>query len=212
LLRESEAFDFEMFYYNSDGSEATFCGNGARCMVWFARHIGVLKEEYSFKAADGAHKARILQVKEQEAIISLSMINPKIYGTFDNSHYLNTGTYHVVKFTNDVKSTDVVTEGREIRYSTHFQPHGTNVNFVEVNHNHLLVRTYEKGVEDETLACGTGVVASAVAASLNFGGNHFKVSTPGGELEVEFAISGTEISEVMLTGPTKYVFDGIVQL
>ena len=129
-----------------------------------------------------------------------------------NSYYLNTGTYHVVKFVDNPDNIDIIESGHEIRYDSRYEPHGTNVNFAKLLKKELYVRTYEKGVEDETLSCGTGVTASAIAASLKYGGDSFYVNTAGGRLFVSFSRAGEIIKNVKLTGPAKLVFEGTIDI
>lgn len=210
LLREREGYDFEMVFYNPDGSPATFCGNGGRCIVAFASLLDIIGPDCRFLAPDGEHSAEILSQNGQEFIVSLEMRDAILYEQSGNSCFLNTGTYHFVEFVEDNSRIDVVERGRAIRYQEKYEPHGTNVNFVTRDGDHLSVRTYEKGVEGETLSCGTGVTASAVAASLMFGGNHFRVSTPGGQLKVEFNKIQDQFKEIRLIGPAVKVFEGIL--
>lgn len=212
LLSTEEGFDFRMVYYNSDGSEATFCGNGGRCIVAFAAAMGLNKKEYHFIAADGIHQAEIIEHKGNKSIISLGMQDASIYSFSPAVCYLNTGTYHLVKFVDDVSELDVVKIGRSIRNEVQYAPHGTNVNFVAVKTDGLYLRTYEKGVENETLACGTGATAAAISASLLHGGNEFKVHTLGGTLKVTFAVDGDKYTDVILTGEATKVFDGQIEL
>lgn len=208
LLRDHDTLDFEMVYYNSDGSTATFCGNGGRCLVAFAESLGIIGTDTRFIAADGIHSAVVLEKNQQYCVIKLEMSNPIIYSQDDNSCYLNTGTWHYVKFVSDVEAVNVREDGRKLRYQERFKPQGSNINFVQFSNNSIKVRTYEKGVEDETLACGTGVTASAIAVSLINGLTEFKVATRGGNLTVEFSRQGNSFTEVYLTGPATKVFEG----
>jgi diaminopimelate epimerase len=211
LLNEKDGFDFEMIYFNADGNEGSMCGNGGRCIVQFASGLGIKKNEYSFLATDGAHKAEIYLDKE----ISLKMNNVNSI-QFSIDHYiLNTGSPHYVKFVKDLAHFDVVTEGRKIRYSKQFSENGINVNFVETLHDdEIFVRTYERGVEDETLSCGTGVTASALVAAHNDNGfNRVEVKTKGGNLSVEYEKkSETEFENIWLSGPATFVFSGEIEL
>jgi diaminopimelate epimerase len=211
LLNKKDDFDFEMIYYNADGNVGSMCGNGGRCMVQFASNLGIKKNEYSFLATDGTHKAEIDLDKE----ISLKM-NDVNNVSFSLDHYvLNTGSPHYVTFVKDVEKMDVKAEGRKIRNSKPFAAEGINVNFVETLHeDQIYVRTYERGVEDETYSCGTGVTASALMAAHNDNGfNRVEVKTKGGDLSVEFEkISETEFTNIWLSGPATFVFSGEIEL
>jgi len=208
LVRHSEGYDFGMTYFNSDGSEATFCGNGGRCITAYAFANGISDINCRFLAADGVHHATVKEHSGQVMLIELGMKDAVIYSQEKDFYYLNTGTYHVVKFVDNPDEVDVVESGREIRFDARFEPHGTNVNFARIFKNELYVRTYEKGVESETLSCGTGVTASAIAASLKKGGTDFYVNTAGGRLHVSFTRTDTVFKDVKLTGPTRSVFEG----
>lgn len=159
ILEDSDEFSFKMVYFNSDGSGGMMCGNGGRCIVAFARDLGI--DRYDFEAADGPHDAQLLPSGD----IRLKMKDAGGIELYDDASYrIDTGTRHFVRFVESVDDVEVVPCGREIRYREEFAPVGTNVNFVEPCDGRLLVRTYEKGVEDETYACGTGIVASAISA------------------------------------------------
>jgi diaminopimelate epimerase len=212
LVQHSEGYDFGMNYFNSDGSHATFCGNGARCITAFAHQNGISGKTSRFLAADGIHHACITENNGSVMIVELEMQDPVIYNQEKNFCYLNTGTYHVVKFVDNPDDVDILEDGREIRYDARFEPHGTNVNFARLLKKELYVRTYEKGVENETLSCGTGVTASAIAASLKYGGDSFYVNTAGGRLFVSFTRSGDIVKLVKLTGPARLVFTGEIEI
>ena len=211
LLNKKQDFDFEMVYYNADGNVGSMCGNGGRCIVQLASTLGIKKNEYLFLATDGTHKAEIDLDKE----ISLKM-NDVSNVSFSLDHYvLDTGSPHYVKFVKDVDKLDVVAEGRKIRNSKEFAEKGINVNFVEILHeDQIYVRTYERGVENETFSCGTGVTASALMAAHNENGfNRVEVKTKGGELSVEYEkISETEFKNIWLSGPATFVFSGEIEL
>ncbi len=212
LVQHSEGYDFGMNYFNSDGSPATFCGNGGRCIVAFSYQIGITGNVCRFMAADGIHHARIMENNGHEMSVELEMQDAKIYSTENNIYYMNTGTYHVVKFVKDPDNIDIMESGREIRFDASYAPHGTNVNFATSLKKELYVRTYEKGVENETLSCGTGVTASAIAASLKYGGNAFFVNTAGGRLHVSFSRKEETFKDVKLTGPARFVFEGKIEI
>jgi diaminopimelate epimerase len=212
LVQHSEGYDFGMNYFNSDGSAATFCGNGGRCITAFAHQMGICGNICRFMAADGIHHAQITENSGPTMIVELGMQDAVLYSTESNLYYLNTGTYHVVKFVENPDNIDVVETGREIRFDSRFGPHGTNVNFAKMLKKQLYVRTYEKGVENETLSCGTGVTASAIAASLKYGGTSFYVNTAGGRLYVSFERADNTFKKVKLTGPAKLVFEGAIEI
>lgn len=211
LLNKKDGVDFEMVYFNADGNEGSMCGNGGRCIVQFASMLGIKKNEYLFSATDGIHKAEIDLDKE----VSLKM-NDVNKVQFSLDHYiLNTGSPHYVQFVKGLENFDVVEEGRKIRYSKQFAEKGINVNFVETLHDdEIFVRTYERGVENETLSCGTGVTASALIAAHNDNGfNRVEVKTIGGNLSVEFdKKSETEFKNIWLCGPATFVFSGEISL
>lgn len=211
LLENQKAFDFKMVYYNSDGRESSFCGNGSRCIVAFAKELGIVKGSVtSFTAADGAHTAKI-----KGDIISMKMRDVKDIEVRPDHYLLNTGSPHYVKFISGVKSADVVSEGRNVRYSSRFKKEGVNVNLVEKNGKGVYVRTYERGVEDETLSCGTGVTASAIASSLQgiCTGSNCRMLTPGGELTVRFhRESDNAFNDIWLEGPATKVYKGEIKI
>ena len=167
LLEEECGADFRMRYFNSDGPEATMCGNGGRCMALFARHAGVVGERMAFAAVDGLHRAEVLACGDDAGRIALGMTEPHGFAEAEEGYFVDTGSPHYVRFVEDVERVDVRGEGRRVRNLPAFAgTGGVNVNFVEVaGEGTLKVRTYERGVEDETLACGTGSVAAAVVAS-----------------------------------------------
>ena len=211
LLNNKPGFDFEMVYFNSDGKKGSMCGNGGRCLIKFASMLGIKKTKYFFSAADGPHEAEIDFNRE----IRLKMQDVKGI-EYSYTHFiLNTGSPHYVKSVRDVMQVNVVEEGRSIRYSKEFEEDGINVNFVEVlGDDTIYVRTYERGVEDETLSCGTGVTASAlISAHSDNGFNRVEVKTNGGRLSVEFEkISDQEFQNIWLCGPAELVYKGEVNL
>ncbi len=207
LLEQAEGYDFRMVYYNSDGSESTMCGNGGRCITAFAALLGVITDKARFLAIDGAHTATI----HLDGSISLHMVDVNNIELGEDHAILNTGSPHYIEWVDDVVNTDVYAYGNEIRNRNEYQPAGINVNFVQVvGDNQLLVRTYERGVEDETLSCGTGVTAAAIAATADATGTFLtEIETPGGVLQVSF-IKDTPYSakDVILIGPAEFVFSG----
>lgn len=185
LLELEPGADFKMVYFNSDGKESSMCGNGGRCIVSFAKSLGLCKEKTFFLAADGLHEALI----DENEMVSLKMLDVNEIEIGADYFYLNTGSPHYVKLVNDIENIDVLSEGKAIRYSDRFKLEGTNVNFIQKKDEQLFVRTYERGVENETLSCGTGVTAAALVASilgLSNNKNNCLVKTMGGNLEVSF--------------------------
>jgi len=211
LMNNKEDYDFEMKYYNADGKLGSLCGNGSRCMIRFAYHMGIHKYTYHFLAADGPHEAEI----DNHNLIRVKMndvTDIKEHSTFT---LLNTGSPHLVKFVNDVMNVDVVETGRDIRNSKNYAEEGINVNFVEsVDDDTIFVRTYERGVEDETLSCGTGVTAAALMSAHNPRGfNRVEVKTHGGSLSVEFnKTADNHFENIWLCGPAELVFTGEMEL
>lgn len=212
LLRNHAEHDFEMIFNNPDGSPASFCGNGGRCIVAFAQSLEIIGMQTKFMAPDGIHNATILREEGHETLVRLEMCDAVIYESTDTYCYLNTGTYHYVEFVEDLNQIDIINKGRNIRMQDRFLPHGTNVNFVGLSPNGLMVRTYEKGVENETLSCGTGVTASAIAASLRQGGSDFLVNTPGGKLRVTFKHDAGRFFHIYLEGNATRVFEGQISI
>lgn len=210
LLEPETGYDFKMVYYNSDGNESTMCGNGGRCIMAFAKLLGVIKDEATFVAIDGPHHATI----DRQGIVHLAMQDVHHIAAKDDHAILNTGSPHYITWVDDVDGTDVFTNGRGIRNGESFQPKGINVNFVQVLENSIKVRTYERGVEDETLSCGTGVTAAAIATTKQaIGKFDIAIHTPGGELKVAFNKSTTDsATDVVLTGPATLVFEGEIDL
>jgi len=211
LLNTHSDYDFEMKYYNADGREGTMCGNGGRCLVKFAYDRGIIKSEYNFIAIDGKHEASV----ELDGTVSLKMNDVDEIEYKGDYYLLNTGSPHYVKIKENVMDLDVYTEGYKIRYSPAFEKNGINVNFVEQleDSDKILVRTYERGVEDETYSCGTGVTAAALISYHNENGfNHVDVQTKGGKLSVEYDKVGDSFKNIWLTGPAEKVFEGTITL
>lgn len=211
LLNTADGYDFEMKYFNADGRESTMCGNGGRCLTMFAYHQGIIRTVYKFIAIDGPHEAEI----DPKGLVRLKMQDVPTIEEHSGDYTLNTGSPHYVKMVNRLEDYNVFTKGRDIRNSDNFKPSGINVNFVEVEDEHeISVRTYERGVEDETLSCGTGVTASALVNYHNEQGfNEVTVLTRGGKLSVEFDRDRTgAYSNIWLVGPAEKVFTGTVFL
>lgn len=210
LLENSEKQDFKMMYYNADGNEGSMCGNGGRCIVAFAKQLGIIKNETSFDAIDGLHFASV-----KNEIVSLKMIDVSDIVEENTHSFLNTGSPHHVTFCNSVSAINVKEEGAKIRYGAPYFKTGTNVNFVEkTSNNTFKVRTYERGVEDETLACGTGVTAVAIAAHKikKTTKNTIEIEVLGGNLEVSFKNEGKNYTNVFLKGPAQFVFEGTIEI
>lgn len=230
LLESSAEYDFRMVYYNSDGSGGMMCGNGGRCMVAFAADRGIT--HFDFDAADGFHTAEILSVEGPCKTVRLKMKDVQEYMQYDNltgpaaasdGYFLDTGTRHYVRFVTDLESYDIVNEGRDIRYNAvELQPVGANVNYVEPFEAGVKVRTYEKGVEDETFACGTGIVASCVASCIKGitpsekyedGRVRYDVKAKRDALSVDFIPNeNMAAQDVWLTGPATYVAEIIIDI
>ena len=214
LLESAADADFRMVYYNADGGESTMCGNGGRCIVAFAKRLGIIGGRTRFLAIDGLHDATI---SEDEAGTKVWLQMSDVSGMDQDGEraILNTGSPHYVRWTDDAAGTQVVEEGRRIRRSKPFAAKGINVNFAKrMDGNRLEVRTYERGVEDETLSCGTGVTAVAISASgTATGAFQYTIQTPGGVLEVSFQKTASDAAEhVVLAGPAAFVFAGQIQL
>lgn len=211
LLNKHPEYDFEMVYFNADGKEGSMCGNGGRCLVKFAWHMGIKAHSYRFIATDGPHDAKI----DENGIVSLKMVDVDNVAIEGSHKILNTGSPHYVQFVQNLPLLDVITEGKAVRYGETFKKEGINVNFAEkLDNGSLFVRTYERGVEDETLSCGTGVTAAAISLLPNPDGfNKVSVKTPGGKLAVEFdATGGKTFSNIWLIGPAELVYKGEITL
>lgn len=214
LVQQSpEGGDFFMKYYNADGRASTFCGNGGRCIVAFAAALGVHSGRCDFLGTDGWHHGEM--ISGERVTISMSDVLA-IQRLGPDAMTLYTGSPHYVAFAEHVESMDVFTEGRNIRYSDMFAAEGINVNFVQfLRPGEIRVRTYERGVEDETYACGTGVVAAAIASAVQFEPtvSSWKIHAKGGDLQVDFIKQGPEhFEQVKLTGPAVEVFKGTLPI
>ena len=211
LLENHADFDFKMVYYNSDGNESSMCGNGGRCLVAFAKQMGVVKNKAEFEAVDGYHFATI----DAEGIVALQMKDVDAIKNESNYTFLNTGSPHHVQLVNDLKNLDVKVEGSKIRYSDLYGNAGSNVNFVNQLANDIFaVRTYERGVEDETLSCGTGVTAVAIAMHQlgKTKNNIIDLNVEGGKLKVQFDEDNGNYTNVFLIGPATFVFEGKIEM
>ncbi|MBD3286045.1 diaminopimelate epimerase [candidate division WOR-3 bacterium] len=216
LVKKDEISDFRMVYFNADGSRASFCGNGARALVLYTYVEGISPSPMTFVSDVGEHKGIVADGKPSVSLPDPSDIelNLDIKGLPSPLHFVNSGVPHTVRFVEDIKAVDVDNLGRKIRSHTRFSPAGTNANFVQVHHDDCVyVRTYERGVEAETLACGTGAVAvAAVLNRLKGFPSPVNLSFPGGGLVVSFDESGSGITNVMLGGETGIVFRGEIDV
>jgi len=208
LLENHPDLDFKMVYYNADGNESSMCGNGGRCLVAFAKQLGVIADKAVFKAIDGLHHASI-----ENGIVKLQMQDVDVVEKYESHVFLNTGSPHHVQFEDAIENFDIKTKGAKIRYGAPYNEAGSNVNFVKkITDQIFAVRTYERGVEDETLSCGTGVTAVAIAMhALNqTGENQITLKVQGGELQVSFEVENGIYKNVWLMGPAELVFKGKV--
>lgn len=212
LIVNSTEADFEMRYFNSDGNLSTLCGNGGRCAVAFAHHKKMIGEETRFMAIDGIHRAQIVF----SDLVRLEMQEVHSFTSYDAAVVIDTGSPHYVQLVKEAATIDVQKEGAAIRYSEAFAPEGINVNFVEKKtEQYFVIRTYERGVENETLACGTGAVAAALV--LHFlgetgGATQVELQAPGGVLNVDFELNQQTYQNVHLQGPATFVFSGTITL
>ena len=231
FLQQKEGFDFEMVYFNADGTAGSMCGNGGRCLTAFAHYLGVFKGKCTFWAIDGVHEAVVKGAIEHNQLgnavwVELKMINVASDNIEQGNDYflMNTGSPHYVVLVEDLTDINIYDNGRAIRYSERFAKEGVNVNFVEIlkDQKGIEVATYERGVEDETFSCGTGVTAAAIAYHLKTGGGtEVPIKTKGGQLEVKFSKNiypnkgGTEggtFENVWLCGPATQVFGGAITI
>lgn len=212
LLQNREGYDFEMIYFNADGNESTMCGNGGRCIVAFAHFLNIIKDKGYFLAIDGPHDAQI----SNKDWVELKMSDVKHVINEDEHYEMDTGSPHYVTFVEDVDDINVVENGQAIRYSKKYREKGINVNFVEKTNQGIKVLTYERGVEDETLSCGTGVTAAALSYYLESPNKQLvrvPISSKGGELEVRFeAEEEGGFKNIWLCGPAVQVFTGTLSV
>ncbi|MEH6536294.1 MAG: diaminopimelate epimerase [Psychroserpens sp.] len=206
LLENHDTCDFRMVYFNADGNESSMCGNGGRCITAFAQFLGVIKNEATFEAIDGLHKATI-----EKGLVSLQMLDVNTIEKYTSHVFLDTGSPHHVQMEDHLTDLDIKTVGRQIRCGEPYNEAGSNVNFVRKNaDDNFSVRTYERGVEDETYSCGTGV--TAVALAMHYIGetekNLITLQTEGGALKVSFESHGNGYNNIWLIGPATQVFKG----
>ena len=209
LIRNHVDYDFEMIYFNADGHEGSMCGNGGRAIVRFAHDLGVIGNETRFVAVDGEHLATVTT-----ETISLKMADVSVVEEATGFFFMDTGSPHYVEFLDeDLSKTDIFSKGKAIRYNERFKEIGTNVNFVEkLAKDSLYVRTYERGVEDETLSCGTGVTACALASSYLGEESPVAIKTLGGDLSISFDKMATGFGNIYLIGPAQKVFEGTIEI
>lgn len=210
LLQNLEGYDFEMIYFNADGRLSSMCGNGGRCIAAFANYLGVVKNECFFMAIDGEHEAKI-----DGDYVKLKMSDVNNIEVGEDYFILNTGSPHYVVFVEDLDDINVVELGKMIRYGNRFKKEGINVNFVEISDNELLIGTYERGVEDETLSCGTGVTAAALAYAIKAPHSvekQINIKSKGGDLTVSYyKDKDGKFTDIWLGGKAQQVFSGIFQ-
>ncbi|WP_203293080.1 diaminopimelate epimerase [Luteirhabdus pelagi] len=205
LLEEHNTANFTMVYFNSDGKESSMCGNGGRCLVHVAHFLGVIEGEAEFEAIDGMHTATV-----SDGQIRLKMNDVTEVNVFEKHVFLNTGSPHHVQMVNEIEDLDVKLQGKRLRYGLYGET-GANINFVkQVDEETFQVRTYERGVENETLSCGTGVTAVAIAMAELGKSNTTSITlkTPGGDLQVHFDKTNEGYSDIFLEGPAEQVFKG----
>ena len=207
LIENSNQADFEMVYFNPDGSQS-LCGNGSRCAVMFARFLGMIGDQTKFVAIDGEHEARI-----EDKLVYLKMHDVASYEEIGNDFLINTGSPHYIRYVENTDAIDPVIEGRAVRYSDRFSKYGVNVNFLEKIDRHTLkIRTYERGVENETLSCGTGCTAAALSLAINDDINSVDLQAVGGNLRVDFQKNDGGFSDIYLIGPAEAVFQGQIEV
>lgn len=207
LIQNHSEHDFEMVYFNADGSKS-LCGNGSRCAIHLANRLEIIGNQTTFLTTDGVHKGAIADGR-----VSFQLFDMPVLDRIDNDYFIDNGSPHYIRFVEDLESEDVFSKGKAIRNDKRFAPGGTNVNFVEViGDSEVFVRTYERGVENETLSCGTGVTAAALASSLKGLKSPVKIKTPGGDLQVTFEKRENGFRNVFLSGPATPVFEGQIRI
>ncbi len=213
LIENHLDYDFEMLYHNADGNMSSMCGNGGRCAAIFSHDLRLIRHTTRFMAFDGVHTAHI----NKDNSVKLSMVSVGEIELQDNAYIMNTGSPHYVALRDSLDKINVIEEGREIRYNDAYRENGINVNFVSIDSSGLNIRTYERGVEEETLSCGTGTVAAAIAASLKLNcrdqNQEYLVHALGGDIKVYFTKeSSTFFNNIFIEGPAQKVFSGIINL
>lgn len=212
IVKHHDSEDFEMVFYNPDGSQS-FCGNGSRCAVAFARLLGIIPNHGTFLAIDGVHPF----VVHDSGLTDGTVVNIRMRDVMATERQgedliLNTGSPHYITVCEDLKQLDILPAARAIRYNERFAADGINVNFVRYGNNELWMRTYERGVEAETLSCGTGVTAAALSLALHdASASEIKVHTSGGDLMVKFSRAEQGFDDIWLCGPAEKVFEGVIE-
>ena len=210
LLRSHAELDFEMIYFNADGSQS-FCGNGSRCSIAFADKLHMISSQITFKAIDGIHEGKL-----ENGLVAVKMKDVAAIASRGHDLFVDTGSPHYIRWVDGVEQIDVDLEGKLIRNNEEFRKKGTNVNFAKIEQNHIRMRTYERGVEGETLSCGTGATAVALAGSVHkrqHGKQEETILTNGGELKVRFeAKEDGSFQNIWLVGPAKMVFQGKIYI
>ncbi len=208
LIEDHPEYDFEMQYFNPDGTQS-LCGNGSRCAVMYCHNLKIISNKTTFFTIEGKLDAEII-----DQIVSIKMPAVSGYTHFKEDLFIHTGSPHLVRFVTDIEEIDVLNEGKKIRYNKKFNPEGTNVNFVQkMREDRIFVRTYERGVENETLSCGTGVTASAIALGLKNNQKHIYITTKGGDLEVKFEPDGSGgFTNIYLIGTAVKVYAGWIDI
>lgn len=209
LLENIDGYDFKMVYYNSDGNESSMCGNGGRCISAFAKQLGIVDNKGNFIAIDGLHEFII-----ENELVHLKMIDVSEVLRDNEAYVLFTGSPHYVCFRNEINKINLVPEARSIRYNNTYKQNGININFVEEQANIFSMRTYERGVEDETLSCGTGTVAVALSIAIknNLPSGKIEINTLGGKLQVAYTKVDTTFINIWLIGAAKLVFKGSINV
>jgi len=206
LIEEHDESDFDMVYYNPDGSQS-LCGNGSRCAVMFAKQLGIISDQTTFMAIDGLHQAFV-----QNERVHLLMHDVRDIERIGDDFLIDTGSPHYIKYVQNLGQKDMIAEGRAIRYADRFSDEGVNVNLIEESDAGVKIRTYERGVEGETFSCGTGCTAAALAYGLHNKVNQVTLKTMGGDLEVSFKRDSVGFTDIYLIGPAKHVFEGVISL
>ena len=211
LIENDITTNFKMVYYNSDGNQSTMCGNGGRCIVAFAKNLNIIENQATFSAIDGLHNATI----DQNGIVSLQMQDVSEIKIENDYVFLNTGSPHHVIMVENLPIYNVKENGSRIRNSNLYGKEGSNINFVsQINNNEFTIRTYERGVEDETLSCGTGATATAIAMHISHKTNstRIKINVEGGNLEISFVKIDNKYVNVLLKGKAEFVFAGEIEI
>lgn len=216
LLESDQQCDFYMRFFNPDATQEGMCGNGSRCIALFARHLGIGSDKLSFRTIDGIHHIEFIDYKEDVSMLKVKLIDVNSIESFEDCVFMNTGVNHHVQFIDNVDNVDIIQRGAEIRYSEKYKSiGGTNANFIEIlKDGSIKLRTYERGVEDETLACGTGATASAIAYAIKKSKQSpITVHAKGGLLKIYFnIIDKNRVKEIYLEGEAKFVFKGEIEI